>query len=205
MTANARLVRLLPAGKMLFGILAGLKQQGVVVGGAAALLLGGSRSTTDIDVNVRTLPKIKPSKDDRYIVKHTRDMMMKFTWRDPEKANDIKCDISCKNSKLFDIFLKHSIVHEATGMRYADASLLLALKISSYADRMAGLHGRAHGDTLDILFCLDRMERESTKMPVELKVLYTAEDLSKVQEILAEEFGGTEMALSISREYSLDI
>ncbi|KIM42557.1 hypothetical protein M413DRAFT_26597 [Hebeloma cylindrosporum] len=108
------LTRLLPTARLVFAAVRQTpKCQGIVVGGAAAAMLGSDRATQDIDINVTRFPIIKSPK---LYARDRGNGLMKVTYEDPEGKNSIRCDIATRKAALMPLYLDWSIKNNETGI-----------------------------------------------------------------------------------------
>ncbi|KAF9558849.1 hypothetical protein CPC08DRAFT_667116 [Agrocybe pediades] len=176
-SALANKERLLSAAKDVFAAIKKSKVQGILVGGAAAVLLGQNRTTRDVDINVTKFPSFKMfSPEVLYTRKSDWPDMLKVTHRIPGSTrSDLSCDLGISKAAVMPLYMKYAKEYEEyPDIKYASLPLLLADKITTCAERRGV---KVVCDISDVVFCLEQLLSftDFTKMPEDLKSLYTQE------------------------------
>ena len=133
----------------------------------------------DVDIDVTAFPKLENSDIVKVGGPNSKNMM-KVTYLELENEAEKSCDIGAKRVALMPLFLRHSITNKMHGITCASPRLLLADKITTFAERRDKSGKKWATDMIDIAFCIQRMYENSEKMPRELKSLYTAAEWDKV-------------------------
>ncbi|KAF8164860.1 hypothetical protein B0H34DRAFT_631848, partial [Crassisporium funariophilum] len=147
--------RLLPAAKLVFASMKQSGVQGILLGGAAQAMLGGERNTKDLDINVSNFPDF--NHDLLYKRLPNRNGIMQVTYMDPQKRQDISCDVAEKRKHLMPIFLKYSCYDQENEIWYANHALLLADKIRTFSARPEHNIQKRYNDLTDIQFCIEHL------------------------------------------------
>ncbi|KIK00688.1 hypothetical protein K443DRAFT_122702 [Laccaria amethystina LaAM-08-1] len=124
--------------------------------------------------------------------------MAKYRFRN--ELGSVNCDISSRQSEIIPLPSKYSI--ERDGFRFLNEQASLADKIHTLADRNTSHTHKIEHDLQDIIADTRFLVDYKTKMPDDLKTLYSDEDVVKVLHALAE-IGKSEVARRLRRDLSL--
>ncbi|KAF9565790.1 hypothetical protein CPC08DRAFT_759423 [Agrocybe pediades] len=182
-TPDALKQRILAAAQDIFHCLALENNNGILFGGAAAVLQGQRRITRDLDINVDGFPPFEitlPSGNTITSRSSRPDSDMRKLIHTTPNDGSISCDMSTRKLNLFGVYKGHIVEIEEAGTTKvicADLHLLLADKIATIENRWA--LQKKENDCEDIIFCIESIvelgmkANKEVRMPQDLKTLYT--------------------------------
>ncbi|EED82899.1 predicted protein [Postia placenta Mad-698-R] len=157
------------AAREIFDALRTSRTEGILIGGAAAMIHGSTRETKDLDINTTSLNFQEPlGAKPVQIREGSSATRLKLTYMGPDKA--VSCDIASDHAQRMPMLLQYT--SEYQGIRYASAPLLIVDKLLAFTERGSSNYKKRGNDLIDILFLANKMVNNKECVSQELRELF---------------------------------